>query len=93
MSNSKTYMIRISSDQDLLETWKDDRVPHISFTFNERSMDECYVDSNEDTYASYNTWIVEEEFFVTYSLISETNTILIKPGEYGLRGDVNSLAD
>lgn len=90
MTDSKTYMVKISSGQDLLETWTDERVPHVVFLFNESSIDECYVDSSGDVYASYNTWIVEEEFSVTYSLISEVKTILVKPGEYGLRNSIEN---
>lgn len=80
-----TYRVVVDESTDFLDSWKDERVPHMEFMFDQESIEEC---ENIDGvyYATYKTWEVAEARQVTYVEPDGTLvTIDVPVGEYGLR--------
>jgi hypothetical protein len=73
---------KINSEEELLQSWTDDRVPFIEFMFNERSIYECeYVDG--EYYASYYVHVVTDPTEVFWTFGSEAHSTIVEPGTYG----------
>ena len=81
-----TYTVTISSADDLLTTWTDSSVPHMSFGYNEIELDEC-IDNGDGTYtASYNSLEMSASKKIKYIHPVNGETIYtLGAGEYGIK--------
>jgi len=85
MIKSNVYRVAVSEDTDFLEGWKDSRLPHIDFMYDQESINEC-EEIDGVYYATYKTWDVTEARQMTYVNPDGTQvTIDVPVGEYGLR--------
>jgi len=80
-----TYRVAVDESTDFLQGWKDPRLPHMEFMFDQESIEECeYIGGVH--YATYKTWEVTEARQAIYVEPDGTMvTIDIPIGEYGLR--------
>lgn len=73
----------ILSEDQLNWYWIDPSVPNMHFTFKEQTIDECeFIDGVY--YASYETFDNEQEREFNISSVSDTYTITVPAGIYGL---------
>jgi hypothetical protein len=85
MIKSNQYIVAVSEDTDFLEGWKDSRLPHIDFMYDQESINEC-EEIDGVYYATYKTWDVTEARQMTYVNPDGTQvTIDIPIGEYGIK--------
>jgi hypothetical protein len=89
--------VEIRTEEELNETWKDERVPNMSFCFIENSIDEC-VTTEGKVYASYYPLVAHKDEIKTYH-DTELGTVRyeLKAGIYGLHSthkeDLNRLSE
>lgn len=77
---------KITSEDELSKSWKDDAVPFLEFIFNETRINECeYIDG--EYYASYMAFVVTEPREMFWTIGSEAYSAIIQPGIYGLYKD------
>ena len=82
------YYVEIAGPMTLDEQWTDPNSPYMLFTYNERDAQECIFDSQGRLFASYDTFEVPEGETFTYKVLplnSPLETIVLQPGEYGVR--------
>jgi len=85
MIKSNKYRVAVPEDTDFLEGWKDSRLPHIDFMYDQESINEC-EEIDGVYYATYKTWDVTEARQMTYVNPDGTQvTIDIPVGEYGIK--------
>jgi hypothetical protein len=85
MIKSNQYRVAVSEDTDFLEGWKDSRLPHVDFIYDQESINEC-EEIDGVYYATYKTWDVTEARQMTYVNPDGTQvTIDIPIGEYGIK--------
>jgi len=85
MIKSNVYRVAVSEDTDFFEGWKDSRLPHIDFMYDQESINEC-EEIDGVYYATYKTWDVTEARQMTYVNPDGTQvTIDIPVGEYGIK--------
>lgn len=80
------YTVTINTENDLLDSWKDTSVKHMSFGYNEISLEEC-INNGDGTYtASYETMELSSSKTIKYidSILGET-TYTLSAGEYGVK--------
>jgi len=82
MQKSNIYRVEVSADTDFLEGWKDARTPHLDYMYDQESLAEC-EEVDGVYFATYKTWVVQEERTVQLSAPSGMETITIAIGEYG----------
>lgn len=82
MQKSNNYRVEVAADTDFFEGWKDPATPHVDYMFDQESIAEC-EEINGQYFATYKTWVVEEER--TVQVVTETGIeiITIAIGEYG----------
>ncbi len=84
MQKSNDYRTEVFEDTDFFAGWKDPATPHIDYMFNQESLAECEeVDGRY--FATYKTWVVEEETTAQIATPTGTEFITIPVGEYGIR--------
>ena len=80
------YTVRITSEDDLLTTWLDSKVPHMAFGYCEVELEEC-VDNGDGTYtASYESFELSSPKTFTYvDPVNGETTYTLAVGEYGIK--------
>jgi len=90
MMRTNLYTVEVSPDTDFIEGWVDERIPNMVFTYDQFSIEEC-EEVNGVYYATYKTWVVEEERQMIYIQPDGVKvTITIPVGEYGIKPDNTS---
>jgi hypothetical protein len=84
MADSKTYRVVVPEDTNFDEGWVDAAVPNMMFTYVQRTLEECeFLDGVY--WATYLTWIVQEERIIEMATPNGIEFVTIPVGEYGLR--------
>lgn len=80
------YTVTINDEDDLLDTWLDSDVPHMSFGYCELTLDEC-VNNGDGTYtASYESFELSASKAFTYvHPVNGETTYTLAAGEYGVK--------
>lgn len=82
MNKTKTYRVEVAADTDFIAGWKDPATPHVDYMFDQESLAEC-EEVDGQYFATYKTWVVEEERAVQIATATGTEFITIPVGEYG----------
>jgi hypothetical protein len=82
MQKSNNYRAEVFEDTDFFEGWKDPVTPHVDYMFDQESLAEC-EEVNGQYFATYKTWVVEQERTVQIVTATGTETLTIPVGEYG----------
>lgn len=80
------YTVIINSEDDLLDTWLDSRVPHMAFGYCEIELEEC-IDNGDGTYtASYESFeLSSPKTFKYVDALNGETTYTLPAGEYGVK--------
>lgn len=94
----KNYVI-VSSEDDLLFNWYDERVPNMCGCFIETSLSQCAINENGEYLASYEPYVINQETEIVYLKHIEENSavrgsgetkFILQPGVYLLHpNDIN----
>lgn len=76
--------VQVTPDTDFEENWVDARVPNMSFTYDQTSIEECEYDG-ASYWATYQPLVTDKELTFTYLSSSGPVTFSIGPGTYGLK--------
>lgn len=82
MKDYNTYRVEVRTNTDFLAGWKDDAIPNMDFMYDQESLEEC-EEIDGIYYATYRTWIVNEEHTIQVAGNNEVEYITIPVGEYG----------
>jgi hypothetical protein len=82
MQKSNIYRVEVAADTDFIAGWKDPATPHVDYMFDQESLDEC-EEVDGQYFATYKTWVVEQEKTVQIVTATGTEILTIPVGEYG----------
>lgn len=82
MVKSNIYRVEVAEDTDFFQCWKDAATPHVDYMYDQESLEEC-EEIDGKYFATYKTWVVEEDRIVKMATPSGIEIITIAIGEYG----------
>ena len=85
--NMATYIITITSKNELEETWVDSNCPNFAFGFTQETLEECTQIGSSSWEATYETFEVASgsTYTSTYLSGSQQLTYTLQAGEYGIK--------
>jgi hypothetical protein len=81
---SKTYRVVVPENTNFEQGWPDLATPNMLYNYDQQSLEECeFIDGIY--YATYQTWVVEQERIMEVAMPNGVEFITIPVGEYGVR--------